>query len=34
MGRVGPAAKRERAKLGVSQLYENYEALAEGQRLS
>jgi len=32
--RAGPAEKRERAKLGVSQLSENYEALAEGQRLS
>ena len=32
--KVGPAAKRARAKAGVSQLYENYEALAEGQSLS
>ena len=32
--KVGPAARRERAKVGVSQLYENYEALAEGQKLS
>jgi hypothetical protein len=30
--RVGPAAKRARAKLGVEQMYENYEALANGQR--
>jgi hypothetical protein len=32
--KVGPAAKRSREKHGVSQLYENYEALAEGQKLS
>jgi hypothetical protein len=30
--RVAPAAKRARAKAGVPQLYENYEALATGQR--
>ena len=30
--RVGPAAKRAREALGVPQLYENYEALAAGQR--
>src|SRR5688572_24024958 len=30
--RVGPAAKRLREKAGVAQLYENYEALAAGQR--
>jgi hypothetical protein len=30
--RVGPAAKRAREKVGVPQLYENYEALAAGQR--
>jgi hypothetical protein len=29
--RVGPAAKRAREKAGVAQLYENFEALAEGQ---
>jgi hypothetical protein len=29
--RVGPAAKRVRAKLGVPQMFENYEALAAGQ---
>ena len=33
-GRVAPAAKRAREKAGVSQLYENYEALAAGQKLS
>ena len=32
--KVGPAAKRARAKTGVPQLYENYEALAAGQNLS
>jgi len=31
--RVGPAAKRAREAQGVSQLYENFEALAGGQRL-
>ena len=30
--RVGPAALRAREKAGVAQLYENYEALAAGQR--
>jgi hypothetical protein len=30
--RVGPAAKRERARLGIDYLYENVEALAAGQR--
>ena len=30
--RVGPAAKRQREKLGLPALYENFEALAEGQR--
>jgi hypothetical protein len=30
--RVGPAALRAREKAGVAQLYENYEALASGQR--
>jgi hypothetical protein len=29
--RVGPAAKRAREKVGVPQMYENFEALAEGQ---
>jgi hypothetical protein len=29
--RVGPAAKRAREKLGVSEMYENFEALAEAQ---
>ena len=29
--RVGPAAKRAREELGVSAMYENFEALAEGQ---
>ena len=32
--KVAPAAKRARAKAGVSQLYANYEALAAGQTLS
>jgi hypothetical protein len=32
--RVAPAANRARAKAGVAQLYENFEALAAGQRLS
>ena len=32
--KVAPAAKRARAKAGVSQLYANYEALAAGQSLS
>ena len=32
--RVAPAAKRAREKAGVSELYENYEALAAGQKLS
>jgi hypothetical protein len=30
--RVGPAAKRAREKVGVAQLFENYETLAAGQR--
>jgi hypothetical protein len=30
--RVGPAAKRARARAGVDALYENYEALAAGQQ--
>ena len=30
-GRVGPAALKERDKLGVPQLYENFEALAAKQ---
>jgi hypothetical protein len=30
--RVGPAVTRARAKVGVPQLYENFEALAAGQR--
>jgi hypothetical protein len=30
--KVGPAAKRAREKAGVSQLYENFEALAAGQQ--
>jgi hypothetical protein len=30
--RVGPAAKRERARLGIDYLYENVEALAAGQQ--
>ena len=30
--RVGPAAKRARAKLGEPRLFENYEALAAGQQ--
>ncbi len=29
--RVGPAAKRSREKAGVPEMYENFEALAEGQ---
>ena len=29
--RVGPAALRAREKAGVPQLYENFEALAQGQ---
>jgi hypothetical protein len=29
--RVGPAAKRAREKAGVPQLFENFEALADGQ---
>lgn len=29
--RVGPAAKRAREAAGVPELYENFEALAEGQ---
>jgi hypothetical protein len=33
-GRVGPAAKRAREKAGVSQLFENFESLAAGQRLA
>ena len=32
--KVAPAAQRARAKAGVPQLYENYEALAAGQKLS
>jgi hypothetical protein len=32
--RVGPAAKRARAKAGVAALFENYEALAAGQKTS
>jgi len=31
--KVGPAARRAREQAGVAQLYENFEALAEGQRL-
>jgi hypothetical protein len=31
--KVGPAAERAREKAGVPQLYENFEALAAGQRL-
>ena len=31
--RVGSAAGRARAKAGVAELYENFEALAEGQTL-
>jgi hypothetical protein len=31
--RVGPAAKRAREKAGVAQLFENFEALADGQRM-
>jgi hypothetical protein len=30
--RVGPAAKRAREKAGVAQLFENFEALAAGQK--
>jgi hypothetical protein len=30
--KVGPAAERARQKAGVPQLFENFEALAEGQR--
>jgi hypothetical protein len=30
--RVGPAAKRQREQLALPALYENFEALAEGQR--
>jgi hypothetical protein len=33
-GRVGAAAKRAREQAGVAQLYENFEALADGQRLT
>jgi hypothetical protein len=32
--KVAPAAKRARAKAGVPQLYENYEVLADGQKLT
>jgi len=32
--KVAPAAKRSRAKAGVSELYANYEALADGQKLT
>jgi hypothetical protein len=32
-GRVGAAAKRAREKAGVPELFENFEALANGQRL-
>jgi hypothetical protein len=31
--RIGPAAMRARESAGVPQLFENFEALAEGQRL-
>ena len=31
--RLAPAAKRVREKSGVPELYENYEALAAGQKL-
>jgi len=31
--RVGPAALRAREQAGVAELYENFEALAQGQRL-
>jgi hypothetical protein len=31
--RVGPAALRAREKAGVPQMYENFEALASGQRV-
>jgi hypothetical protein len=30
--RVGPAAKRAREKAGVPELFENFEALAQGQK--
>ena len=33
-GKVGPAALRAREQAGVPQLYENFEALAAGQRLA
>src|SRR4051812_25640222 len=32
--KVAPAARRAREKAGVPQLYENYEALAAGQKLA
>jgi hypothetical protein len=32
--KLAPAAKRVREKAGVPQLYENYEALAAGQKLT
>src|SRR4051794_32132013 len=32
--RVAPAVKRAREKVGVAQLYENYEALAGGQQMA
>jgi hypothetical protein len=32
--KVGPAALRAREKAGVAQLYENFEALAAGQKLT
>jgi hypothetical protein len=32
--KVAPAAERARARTGVPQLFENYEALAAGQRLN
>src|SRR2546430_2092760 len=31
--KVGPAAERAREKAGVAELFENFEALAAGQRL-
>ena len=31
--KVGPAAERARASVGVAELYENFEALAAGQTL-
>lgn len=31
--KVGPAAERARSSAGVAQLYENFEALAAGQKL-